>query len=303
MGFDLVQEINDVIFNFSRFNFSFHLVEDVFQSANSLHDLSEANVFLRLEFVCKISKMLTNGRDEFLNGMFDGRLKNIIEKVIKNVVTSNTIFQFSQFGHDFFQKLNKKTFSSFNASLSISFSLGNQFINGCLDLFKGGFHNGLSLSNFSINGSSDLSKEANNIVFHFSRFNLVFDFIESVFDLLDNFHNVTESHVFSRFKLINKITKMFANGWDKVFNGMFQGWFKNIMQQVIKNVVSCKVVLQFSQFSHDLLQKLGEKTLTLFNTSLSLGFDILNGGLDLLKGGFDNRLGSLNSGINSSLPH
>jgi len=197
--------------------------------------------------------------------------------------------------------LNKKTFSSFNASLSISFSLGNQFINGCLDLFKGGFHNGLSLSNFSINGSFDLSKEVNNIVFHFSRFNLVFDFIESVFDLLDNFHNVTESHVFSRFKLINKITKMFANGWDKVFNGVFQGWFKNIMQQVIKNVVSCQVVFQFSQFSHDLFQKLDKETLTLLNASFSFSFDVLNGSLDFFKCSFDNWLGSFNFGIHNSL--
>merc|ERR550534_173995 len=69
----------------------------------------------------------------------------------------------------------------------------------------------------------------------------------------------------------------------EVFNGMLKGRFEDIIQKVIKDVVS-------SQFSHDLLQKLGKKTLTLFNTSFSLGFDFLN-----------SRLGSFNSGINGSL--
>merc|ERR1712042_290383 len=230
-----------------------------------------------------------------------GRLQNIIEKVIKNIVSLNLIFQLSQFGNDLSQKFAKESLASLNTSLSISLSLSNQFINGGLNFLKGSFYNRLSFSNLCFNCCFDFIQKVNNVSFDLSRFNLGLDIFENVLDFLDNIMDVADGQVFRWFKLISKISKMLTNGWDKIFNGMFQCWFKNIIQKIIKNVVSSKVVFQLSQFSHDLLQKLGEKTLTLFNTSLSLGFDILNSSLDLLKGGFDNGLGSLNSGINSSL--
>merc|ERR1712042_193587 len=277
-GFDFVQEINDIILNFSRFNLGLDLSKDVFQILDSFHDFNQRDVFLGFELVSKISKVFTNGGDEVFNGMLEGGFEDIIEQVFKDVVTSNVVLELSNPSNDGFKQVNQKTFARFDSSLS----LGNDSLDSSINLFQDSLDSRGGSSNLSINSGLDFVQEINDIILNFSRFNLGFDLGKDVFQVLDSFHDFSQRDVFLRLELVSKISKMFTNGGDEVFNGMLKGRFEDIIQKVIKDVVSSQVVLQFSQFSHDPLQKLGKKTLTLFNTSFSLGFDFLNSSLYFL---------------------
>merc|ERR1712121_569355 len=178
---DFVQEINDVILNFSRFNLGFDLGKDVFQVLDSFHDFNQRDVFLGFELVSKISKVFTNGGDEVFNGMLDGRFEDIIEKIIKDVVSSKVVLELTNFGNDGFKQVNQKTLARFNSSLSF----GNDSLDSSINLFQDSLDSRGGSSNLSINSCFDLVQEINDVILNFSRFNLGFDLGKDVFQILD----------------------------------------------------------------------------------------------------------------------
>merc|ERR1712042_367006 len=159
-GLDFVQEINDVILNFSRFNLGLDLGKDVFQILDSLHNLSNADVFLGFELVSKISKMFTNGGDEVFYGMLKGRFEDIIEKIIKDVVSSKVILELTNFGNDGFEQVNQKTFARFNSSLGF----GNDSLDSSVNLFQDSLDSRGGSSNLSIDSGLDFVQEINDVI-------------------------------------------------------------------------------------------------------------------------------------------
>merc|ERR1719259_842267 len=229
-SFELVQEVNNISLYFTRFNLGFELIENILDVMSNLHDISNGKIFNILvgnQRWNQIAQMLLDDGDQTFNGLTESRLQDIGEKVIKNVVSSQVILQFSQFGHDFFQKFNQKTLSLFNSSFNVSLSLGNHFINSSIHLFKS-----------ILNNSLKVVQEVHNVSLHFARGNLGFELIENIFDVLSNLHDISDGHVFSRLQLVNKVSKMLTDGGDQVFNGMLQSRFENIMEQIIKDVIS-----------------------------------------------------------------
>merc|ERR1719414_1904117 len=296
-----VEEVQNVALHFTRFDLGLEFIENVLNVLSNLHDIRHSHVFSRLQLVSKISKMLTNG-------MFQGGFEDIIEEVIKDAISSQFILQFIKFGHDLFQKLDKESLTLFNTSFSIGLGFGNHFINGSLDLNKSKLDDGFSNSHLGINNSLQFVEEVHNVCLHLTRFNLSLEFIENILEVLSNLHDIRNSHefnIFARDKFSNEISQVLLDGRDQVFDGLAKSRLQDIIQQVIKNAESSDLVLQFSQFSHDLLQELNQKALSLLNSginvSLSLGNHLLNGSINLLQSSFDNGLGKLNFGINNSL--
>merc|ERR1712243_283819 len=277
MGLDFVQEINDIILNFSRFNLGFNLGKDVFQVLDSFHDFSQRDVFLRLELVSKISKMFTNGGDEVFNGMLKGRFEDIIEKVIKDVVSSKVVLELTNFGNDGFKQVNQKTFARFNSSLG----LGNDSLDSSINLFQDSLDSRGGSSNLGINSGLDFVQEINEVILNFSRFNLGLDLGKDVFQILDSLHNLSNADVFLGFELVSKISKMFTNGRDEVFNGMLKGRFEDIIEKIIKDVVSSKVILELTNFGNDGFEQVNQKTFARFNSSLGFGNDSLDSSINL----------------------
>merc|ERR1719334_1421318 len=236
---DFVQEVEDVVFNLSRLNLGFDLVEDVFQVLGSFHDVSDGDVFLGFELVSKISKMLANGGDKVLNSMLDGRLQNIIQKIIKNVVASNTVLELSNLGNDGFQKLNKETFSRCNTSLGLL----NNILDSSINLLQDSLDSRSGSSNLSINNSLDFVQEVKDIVLNFPRDDLGFDLIKDVLQGSNSFHDVSDGDVFTGHKLSNEISQVLLDGWDKVFNGLSKSRLQDIIEEIIKDVVSSDLIL------------------------------------------------------------
>jgi len=249
---DLVQKINDVIFDFSRLNLGFDLVEDIFQILSSFHDVSDRDVFLGFQFVSKVSKMFSNGGNKVLNGMLQGWFQNIIQKIIKDVVSSNVILKLSNLGNDSLQEVNQKSLSRFNMSLGFL----NNILDSSINLFQNSLDSWSCISNLSFNNSLDLVQKINDVIFDFSRLNLGFDLVEDIFQILSSFHDVSDRDVLLWFELVGKITKMFSNSGNEVLNGMFDCGFQDIIQEIIKDIVTSNTVFQLSQFGQDLLKKL-----------------------------------------------
>jgi len=226
------------------------LGKDVFQVLDSFHDFNQRDVFLRLELVSKISKMFTNGGDEVFNGMLKGRFEDIIEKVIKDVVSSKVVLELTNFGNDGFKQVNQKTFARFNSSLG----LGNDSLDSSINLFQDSLDSRGGSSNLSINSGLDFVQEINDVILNFSRFNLGFNLSKDVFQVLDSFHNFSNADVFFWFKFISKVTKMFANGGDEVFNGMLKGRFEHIIKKIFKDVVAGNIIFKFADLSNDCFQ-------------------------------------------------
>merc|ERR1712243_386380 len=264
MGLDFVQEINDIILNFSRFNLGFNLGKDVFQVLDSFHDFSQRDVFLRLELVSKISKMFTNGGDEVFNSMLKGRFEDIIEKVIKDVVSSKVVLELTNFGNDGFKQVNQKTFARFNSSLG----LGNDSLDSSINLFQDSLDSRGGSSNLGINSGLDFVQEINEVILNFSRFNLGLDLGKDVLQVLDSFHDFNQRDVFLGFELVSKISKVFTNGGNEVFNGMLKGRFEDIIEKIFKDVVTSKVVFELTNFSNDGFKQVNQKTFAGFNSSL-----------------------------------
>merc|ERR1719234_1280179 len=302
------KEINNVGFYSSRYNLVFEFIENVFDVLSNFHDISDShvfNIFTRQKFSNKLSQMLLDGGDEVLNGFSKRRLQDIGKEIIKDVVSSKLVFKFSQFSHDLLQKLNKNTFSLFNSCFNIGFDLGNHFINSSLNLNQCFLNNRSGVNNFGINNFLQMFEEVNDTSFYLSRLNLGFEFIEDIFNVLGNFHDVRDGHVFSRLQFVSKITKMLGNSRNEVINGIFQSRFQNIGKEIIKNVVSSQFILEFSQFGHDLFQKFNKKALSLFNTSFSIGLGLshqfINSSLNLFQSSLHNRSGFSNLSINNFL--
>merc|ERR1712126_416303 len=116
---DFVQKVHDVVFDLSRFNLSLDLVEDIFQILSSFHDFHDGKVFLGFQFVGKVSKVLANRRDEVLNGTLKSGFEDIIEEIIKDVVTGNVVFELCNLGHDGLEKINQNTPASFDMLLGL----------------------------------------------------------------------------------------------------------------------------------------------------------------------------------------
>merc|ERR550534_939062 len=213
--------------------------------------------------------------------MFDGGLEDIVQKIIKDVVTSNVVFQLRDLGNDGLQKISQKSFARFNMSLG----LFNDNLHSSINLLQDGLDSRGGSSNLSFNNSLDFVQEVNDIILNFSRFNLGFDLVENVLQLLGSFHDISDRKVFSRLQLVSKISKMFANGGDEVLNSMLQGRLEDIIQKVIKDVVTGNVVFQLRDLGNDGLQKISQKSFARFNMSLGLFNDNFDSSINLLQDG------------------
>merc|ERR1712042_379192 len=183
---DFFQEVKNIVLNFTRFNLSFNLLKDVLQSSSSFHDIHNGNVFLGFQLICKVSKVFGNGRDKVLNGMLHGWFQHIIQKVIKDIVASNTILQLSNFSNDGLKKFDQETFSRFNTSLSF----GNNILNSLINLSQNSLDSRGSGFNFRLNNSLDLFQIVKNIVLNFARFNLSFYLLKDVLQSSSSFHDI-----------------------------------------------------------------------------------------------------------------
>merc|ERR1712135_101796 len=117
---DFVQKVHDIILNFSRFNLGLDLVKNVLQILSSFHDVNDGKVFLGLELVSKVSKMLANGGNKVLNGMLDGRFKDIIEEIIEDVVAGNVVLELTNLGNDGLKKVSQKALPDSTPALAFS---------------------------------------------------------------------------------------------------------------------------------------------------------------------------------------
>merc|ERR1719167_690185 len=226
--------------------------------------------------------------------MLKGRFEDIIEKIIKDVVSSKVILELTNFGNDGFEQVNQKTFARFNSSLGF----GNDSLDSSVNLFQDSLDSRGGSSNLSIDSGLDFVQKINDVILNFSRFNLGFDLGKDVFQVLDSFHDFSQRDVFLRLELVSKISKMFTNGGDEVFNGMLKGRFEDIIEKVIKDVVSSKVVLELTNFGNDGFKQVNQKTFARFNSSLGLGNDSLDSSINLLQDSLDSRSGSSNLSIN-----
>merc|ERR1712198_758690 len=109
--------------------------------------------------------MLANGGDEVLDGMLEGGLEDIIEEIIKDVVASNVVLELSNFRHDSLKEVNQESFASLNMSLG----LFNDHLDSSINLLQ---------------DSLDIVQEVEDVVFNLSGFNLGFDLVEDVFQVL-----------------------------------------------------------------------------------------------------------------------
>merc|ERR1712198_769057 len=200
-----------------------------------------------LQLVGEVAKVLANGGDEVLDGMLEGGLEDIIEEIIKDVVASNVVLELSNLGNDGFKEVDQETFSSLNMSLG----LFNDILDSSINLLQDSLDGRGGLGNLSINNSLDFVQEVEDVVFNLSRFNLGFDLVEDVFQVLDSFHDVSDGDVFLGLELVSKVTKMLANGGDEVLDGMLEGGLEDIIEEIIKDVVASNVVLELSNFCHD----------------------------------------------------
>merc|ERR1712200_386793 len=171
-------------------NSSLDLFKGSFHNGLSFRNLSINSI---LQFL----KEINNGRDEVLNGMFQSWLENIIKEIIKDTISNQLVLQLCQLSHDFFQKLNKKSFTLFNSSLSIGLGFGNHFINSRLNLFKGSLDNRCGSSNLSFNNSFQFLQEVLGIGSNFTRDDLLFQLIKDLFNMLGNIHDISDGHIFS----------------------------------------------------------------------------------------------------------
>merc|ERR1719167_1389809 len=226
--------------------------------------------------------------------MLKGRFEDIIEKIIKDVVSSKVILELTNFGNDGFEQVNQKTFARFNSSLGF----GNDSLDSSINLFQDSLDSRGGSSNLGINSGLDFVQEINDVILNFSRFNLGLDLGKDVFQILDSLHNLSNADVFLGFELVSKISKVFTNGGDEVFDGMLKGRFEDIIEKVIKDVISSKVVLELTNFGNDGFKQVSQKTFAGFNSSLSFGNDSLDGSINLLQDSLDSRSGSSNLSIN-----
>merc|ERR1719348_1039026 len=148
--------------------------------------------------------------------------EDIIEKIIKDVVASNVVLKLSNLGNDGFKQVNQQPFARFNSSLGF----GNDSLDSSINLFQDSLDSRGGSSNLSINSCFDLVQEINDVILHFARFNLGFD-------------------------LVGKISKVFTDGGDQVFNGMLKGRLKDIIEKIVKDIVSSEVVLELTNFGDD----------------------------------------------------
>merc|ERR1719259_983931 len=140
---------------------------------------------------------------------------------------------------------------------------------------------------------------AGNIVLELS--NLGNDLVKDVLQILGSFHDVNNGEVFLGLELVCQVSKMFANGGDEVLNGMLEGGFQDIVEEIIEDVVAGNVVLELTNLSHDGLKKVDQKTLSSFDMMLGLFFDEFHSSINLFQDSLDSRGSSSNLSINNSL--
>merc|ERR1712200_69009 len=133
-----------------------------------------------------------------LNGMLQSWFQNIIQKIIKDVVSSNVILKLSNLGNDSLQEVSQKSLSRFNMSLG---SLNN-FLDSSINLFQNSLDSWSCISNLSFNYSLDLVQEISDIIFDLSRLNLGFVLVEDIFQILSSFHDVSDRDVFLGFQFV-----------------------------------------------------------------------------------------------------
>jgi len=75
---------------------------------------------------------------------------------------------------------------------------------------------------------------------------------------------------------------MIRNGGDEVFDGILDGWFEDIIEKVIKDIVASKAVLEFANFGNDGCQEVCQKTFSRFNMSFCFGNDSLDSRINFL---------------------
>merc|ERR1719383_109616 len=280
---DFFQEIHDVVLDFSRFNLGLDLVKNVLQILGSFHDVNNGEVFLGLELVSQVSKVLADGGDEVLNGMLEGGFEDMVEEIIEDVVAGNVVLELTNLGHDGLKKVDQKTLSSFDMMLGLFFDEFHSSIN----LFQDSLDSRGSSSNLSINNSLDFVQKVHDIILNFSRFNLGLDLVKNVLQILSSFHDVNDGKVFLGLELVSQVSKVLANGGDEVLNGMLEGGFEDIIEEIIEDVVAGNVVLKLTDLGHDGLKKVNQKTLSSFNMSLGLFFDEFHSSINFFQDSLD----------------
>merc|ERR1712015_366479 len=209
--------------------------------------------------------------------MLQGRFENIVEEVIEDVIASNVVLELRNLGNDSFQKGSQKTLSRFNMSIGSC----NNSLYCSINLLQDGLDSRGSSSNLSFNSSLNLVQKVIDVVLDFSRLNLSFHLGKDVFQISSSFHDFSNADKFFGFQFVSKITKVFGNSGDKVLNGVFDSRFKDIIQKIIKDIITSNVVLQLGNLGNDSFQKVSQMPFSRFNTSLSLGNNLLDSSINL----------------------
>merc|ERR1719348_1983124 len=124
--------------------------------------------------------------------------EDIIEKIIKDVVSSKVVLELTNFGNDGFKQVYQKTLARFNSSLGF----GNDSLDSSINLFQDSLDSRGGSSNLSINSCFDLVQEINDVILHFARFNLSFHLVEDVFQSTNSLHDLSEANVFLRLEFV-----------------------------------------------------------------------------------------------------
>merc|ERR1719443_34893 len=229
--------------------------------------------------------------------MLEGGFENIVEEIIKDVVAGNVVLELTNLGNDGIKKVNQKTLASFNMSLG----LFDDILHSSIDLLQDSFDGWGSSSNLSINNGIDFFQEIHDVVLDFARFNLGLDLVKDVLQILGSFHDVNNGEVFLGLELVCQVSKVLANGGNEVLNGMLEGGFENIVEEIIKDVVAGNVVLELTNLGNDGIKKVNQKTLSSFDMMLGFFDDILHSSINLLQDSFDGWGSSSNLSINNGL--
>merc|ERR1712136_62811 len=278
---DLLKEVNNVVFDLTRFNLGFYSGKNVLQYLSSIHDVSDRDVFCLVpsNIVLELRKLSNDSFQKLSKNGFsrcnmtfslfnqnrDGLINFLQDSLNSRSGSSNLGINN---GLDLLQKINDiiLDFTRLNLSLdsgkdilqylSSIDEVNNRDVfdlvstNGIFELsnlLQDSCNNRPGSNNLSLNKGTQLLQKLNHVVLDLSRFDLGLDHIKNVLQSLSSLHDISDRNILCLSnKLIGKISKMLANGRNKILNGILQSRLQDIIKEIIKNAVTSNAVLEFS---------------------------------------------------------